>query len=118
MATIDGLLTEAEVIGRRAWFVQDVAISDRTDTTVTLRFVIDAHLFVQVFFSQRTGRQSLALIGPAGRLFGWDWEHGRWHRHPFGQSEQHEPMPDWAPVQPLTQFMTVVEELLINYELI
>lgn len=118
MATIEDLIAEAESLGRQAWFVQGVEIRDRTDTTITLRLVIDGHLFVQVFFSQRTRRQSLALIGPAGRLFGWDWEHGCWHRHPFGQSDRHEMMPEWAPVHPLSQFMTAVEELLIIHGLL
>lgn len=118
MADIDDLLAEVEAIGSRAWFVQNIEIVDRTDATITLRFIIDARLFVQAFFSERTGRQSLALIGPAGRLFGWDWEHGSWHRHPFGQSEQHEMMTSWAPVQPLSQFMAAVEELLVFHGLI
>lgn len=118
MATIDDLLVEADLIGSRVWLVRNVEISDRTDTTITLRLVIDEHLFVQVFFSQRTGRQSLALIGPVGRLFGWDREHGRWHVHPFGQSEQHEPMLTWVPARPLSQFMAAVEELVIIHGLV
>lgn len=118
MAIIDDLLAEADLIGRQAWFVQNVEVSDRTDATITLRLVIDAHLFVQVFFSQRTGRHSLALIGPVGRLFGWDWEHGGWHLHPFGRSEQHEPMPTWVPERPLSQFMAEVEELVIVHGLL
>lgn len=112
MTTNDDLLAEAETIGSETWFIQDVEIVDRTDATVTVRLFIDAHLFVQVFFSQRSWRQSLALIGPAGRIFGWDWEHGDWHSHPFGHSEEHEMMSDWAPARRLAQFMAAVEELL------
>ena len=67
-AAIDGLLAEAEEITQRSWFVENFEVSDRTDTTITLHFFIDAHLLVQVFFSQRSERLSLALIGPAGRL--------------------------------------------------
>ena len=117
-AAIDGLLAEAEEFTQRSWFAQDFEVSDRTDTTITLHFFIDAHLFVQVFFSQRSERLSLALIGPAGRLYGWDRENGSWHRHPFGQSEDHKLMPEGAPVHPLPQFMASVEELLVNHGLV
>jgi hypothetical protein len=61
---------------------------------------------------------NLALISQGGRLYGRDYEHGTWHRHPFGQSEQHEPTPEGMSAQPLTQFMTEVEEILIVHDLI
>ena len=117
-AAIDGLLAEAEEFTQRSWFVQDFEVSDRTDTTITLHFFIDAHLLVQVFFSQRSERLSLALIGPAGRLYAWDRENGSWHRHPFGHSEHHELTSGGALTRPLTQFMASVEELLVRHGLV
>ena len=45
-------------------------------------------------------------------------EHGTWHRHPFGQAEQHEPTPEGMSAQPLTQFMTEIEEILVVHDLI
>ena len=75
-------------------------------------------LFVQVFFSQRSRRLSFALVGAAGRFYGRDREHGLWHRHPFGQPAQHEPTPEGMSAQPISQFLTEVEEILYAHDLI
>ena len=116
--TIDELLLEALAARDRFWFVQTLQIRDRTDATVTLRFTIGPDLFVQVFFSQRSGRLSFALVGTAGRLYGRDREHGLWHRHPFGQPERHTPTPEGMSSQPIGQFLTEVEEILYTHDLI
>jgi hypothetical protein len=116
--TIDELLLDALAARDRFWFVQTLQIRERTDATVTLRFTIGPTLFVQVFFSERSGRLSFALVGAAGRLYGRDREHGLWHRHPFGQSAQHEPTPEGMSSQPISQFLTEVEEILYAHDLI
>jgi hypothetical protein len=116
--TIDELLIEALAARDRFWFVQTLHVRERTDATITLRFTIAPELFVQVFFSQRSGRLSFAFVGASGRLYGRDREHGFWHRHPFGQSEQHEPTPEGMSSQPLNQFLTEVEEILCAHDLI
>jgi hypothetical protein len=116
--TIDALVIEALAAKDRFWFVQTFKVIERTDATVTLHFIIDPGLFVQVFFSQRSGRLSFALISTSGRLYGRDREHGLWHRHPFEQPEQHEPTPTGMSPQPITQFLTEVEEILVKNDLI
>ena len=70
METIDQLVQEATEALAQFWFVQRLDVVERTDQTVTLQLVIDNKLRVQAFLSQRSGRLSLALIGPAGRLYG------------------------------------------------
>jgi hypothetical protein len=116
--TIDELLVEALAATDRFWFVQTLQVRERTDATVTLRFIIGPAVFVQVFFSQRSRRLSFAMVGTSGRLYGRDREHGFWHRHPFGQSEQHEPTPEGMSSQPISQFLTEVEEILCTQNLI
>jgi len=83
-----------------------------------LHFAISSDLFVQIFFSQRSGRCSLTLVGNAGRLYGRDRENGVWHRHPFGQPEKHEPTPEGMSPQPITQFLSEVGKILIENDLI
>lgn len=117
METIDELLVEAAAATDRFWFVRELQIIDRTDSTATVHFVIDSDLFVQIFLSQRTGRLSLALVGPSGRLYGRDREQGSWHRHPFGHSEIHEVTPEGMSSQPVMQFIAEVEDLLIAHAL-
>lgn len=116
--TIDDLIFEAHDASGRFWFVQGFNTVEQTNATVTLHLTIGPSLFVQAFFSQNSRRLNLALISQGGSLYGRDYEHGTWHRHPFGQSEQHEPTPEGMSAQPLTQFMTEVEEILIEHGLI
>ena len=81
-------------------------------------FTIAFDLFVQVFLSERSGRFSLVLVSPSGRLYGRDQEQGLWHRHPFGDADQHESTPEGMSSQPIIQFLTEVEEILVENELI
>lgn len=116
--TVDSLISEALKAKDRFWFIDTFQIKDRTDTTITLHFSIYPELFVQIFFSERSKRFSLALIGRLGRLYGRDYEHGSWHLHPFGQTEQHIPMPEGMSPQPLMQFLAEVEQILVANDLL
>jgi len=116
--TIDDLFSEAREARDRFWFVQDLNIIEQTNATVTLHLTIGSDLFVQAFLSQSSQRLSFALIGPSGRLYGRDHEHGKWHRHPLSGPEQHESTPEGMSARPFTQFMAEVEEILVEHELI
>lgn len=116
--TIEDLLVEFHAIGHRFWFVQDARVVDQTDVAITLRFRITDQLFVQVFLNQKGGRFNLALINPSGRLYGRDWEHGYWHRHPFAATHLHEATPEGMSSQPLTRFLTEVETILLENALL
>jgi len=110
---IDELVIESLTAKERFWFIDDLQI-ERTDSTVTLRFIIAPNLFIQVFFSQTSERFSLALIATSGRIYGRDKEHGFWHLHPFGNPEHHEPTPEGMSPQPIIQFLAEVEEILVD----
>lgn len=118
MLTNDELLAEAAAAAQQFWFIRELQIVDRTDHTVTIHFIVSPDLFVQVFQSQRSSRVSLALVGPAGRLYGRDCEHGVWHQHPFARVDAHELTPQGVSPRLIMQFMAEVEELLVTYELI
>ncbi len=115
---INDLLSESEAARDRFWFIANCYIKERTDQTVTIHFTIASDLFVQIFYSERSGRLNLALIGSSGRLYGRDREHGYWHLHPFGQPEIHQPAPEGMSPRPIIQFLTEVEELLVDHDLI
>ena len=102
--TINDLLAEALAAKDQFWFIERLLMKERTDETVTLHFIIGSELFVQVFYSERSGRFNLALIGPGGRLYGRDREHGYWHLHAFGQSEKHQPTPEGMSPRPVINF--------------
>lgn len=116
--SVEELIDEALAITERFWFIQATHIVERTERTITIHFRISSTLFVQAFFSERSQRLHFALVGSVGRLYGRDREQGVWHRHPFGEVEEHEPTPEGMSAQSLTEFMTEVEELLLIHDLI
>lgn len=113
--TIDELIAEAAEVREHFWFIQSFKVTDRTDATVTLHFVIAPDLFVQIFFSQRSRRCSLTLASNAGGMYRRDREHGIWHRHPFEQPDKHELTPEGMSI---TQFLAEVGKILIENDLI
>lgn len=54
-----------------------------------MRIILSPELFIDVFYSVRTQRIDFALIKETERIFGIDNLNG-WHRHPFGEVEQHQ----------------------------
>jgi len=118
MDEIDELVRQTEFAVHRCWFVQVVRVFDRTNSTITLHLEIGDTLFVQVFFSQRSQRLNLALVGSGGRLYGRDREHGVWHEHPFHDPDRHEPTPLGMSSDPVAQFLSEVEEVLVANGLI
>lgn len=115
---IEDILAEFYTTSQRFWFIQEALLIERTDVTITLHFRITPQLLVQAFLSERSGRFSLALIGPSGRLYGRDMERGRWHRHPFDSPQSHEATPEGMSSQPLIQFLAEVEEILLANDLL
>jgi hypothetical protein len=118
METVEQLLIESVAAAERFWFIRSWRVTDRTNSTATVRFEIDAGFFVQVFLSERSSRLSLALIGPSERLYGRDLERGKWHRHPFGSQDVHEATLEGMSSQPVTQFMTEGEDILLSNDLL
>ncbi|MEZ4768799.1 MAG: hypothetical protein R2844_10300 [Caldilineales bacterium] len=118
MDEIDGLILEAQAASDRFWYVQSLKVSERTDATLTLHLLISDHLFVQIFFSNRSQRLSLALVGPGGRVYGRDREAGVWHMHRFEDADHHHPTPEGMSASVVAQFLAEVEEILVNNDLI
>ncbi|MFQ5632597.1 MAG: hypothetical protein ACE5I1_27835, partial [bacterium] len=75
-------------------------------------------LFVQVYYSSRNERLNFALLGTSGRLYGRDREHGVWHRHPFEDPGRHESTPEGMSSKPIMQFLSEVETIIIDNDLI
>lgn len=116
--TINELIIESEQAKDRFWFVQALEVVEHTAQTITLHFLIRPTLFVQVYYSVRSGRFNFALIGASGRLYGRDREQGQWHLHSFEQPYLHESTPEGMSSQPIHQFLTEVETILIENDLI
>ena len=103
---------------RRYAFVQWTIKVDETRYSIKYRLHIEADLFVQVYFNERSGTIGLALIHRGQRLYGRDCEAGRWHRHPDDEPTVHDASPDGARVVSLEEFLAEVQDVLIRNDLI
>ena len=74
--------------------------------------------FVQAFIGEITGSLYFALIEGRYRIFGMDRESGEWHDHPFGTPEKHENLEEGLDPKPLLKFLSRVEEILLEENLI
>jgi hypothetical protein len=118
VSTIEELLREARKAYERFWFVQSLIEVERTASTITVHLIIGPELYVQAYLSELSGRLSLALVDPSGRLYGRNRERGTWHQHPFDDPDLHEPTPEGMSPRPLLQFMAEVEAIVLENELI
>ena len=112
------LWTEAQEALERVWFVQSVEETERTGFTLSVRLRIQSGLFVQAFIGELSGSLYLALIQGDRRIFGVDREGGDWHVHPFTHPHDHEPLPQGLEPKPLLKFLSQVEDLLLQRQLL
>ena len=112
------LWTEAQEALERVWFVQSVEETERTGFTLSVRLWIQSGLFVQAFVGELSGSLYLALIQGERRIFGIDREGGDWHVHPFAHPHDHEPLPQGLEPNPLLKFLSQVEDLLQQQQLL
>ena len=115
---IKELHAEAQEAMDGCWFIQSMQVMDRTDSTLTLKFNIRIDLFVHVFLGETTGTLYFALIHGGHRIFGIDRASGGWHQHPFEAPHRHVPFPQGLEPKPLLTFLSMVEALLIQHDLL
>jgi hypothetical protein len=118
MYTIDDLYGEALEAVDRVWFVQSMKTVERTDVTISFRLSIRPDLFVHVMLGDLTGSLYFALIERGQRIFGIDRRAGEWHAHPYDAPHQHAPFPEGLEPKPLLSFLSRVEDILIEHDLL
>jgi len=118
MYSKNDLLGEAREAAQKVWFVQSIKMVERTDFIVSLRLEIRREIFVQVFLGELTGSLYFALIDRGQRIFGMDRESGEWHLHPYDTPHCHIPLEESPEPKPLLKFLSRVEDLLEQHELL
>jgi len=116
--SIEDLTLEAQEGLDRFWFIQRIRFFNRTDETIATRLYIRDDLFIQAFKGQLTQSLYLALIDGNRRIFGIDYESGEWHVHPYESPHKHEPYPEGLEARPLMKFLSIIETLLIEQDLL
>lgn len=112
------LRSEAREALADIWFVQRLEELERTDLTISLRLYIHPDLFVQAFLGEQSGSLYFALVESGRRIFGIDREAEHWHLHPYDNPSNHKPLPEGLGPQPLLSFLTRVENLLLEHNLL
>jgi hypothetical protein len=74
--------------------------------SISIRVPITSGGFVNAFLNAQTGTTAFAFILEGKRIFGAD-NTGGWHLHPFGNSEQHQPI---SHTMPFVEFIAAIEE--------
>ncbi len=118
MYRITDLISEAYEASDNIWFVQSLSIVERTDATVSLRLHIRQDIFIQVFIGELSDSLYFALIEANQRIFGIDKEAGQWHLHPYENPHKHEPLDEELDPKPLLKFLSKVEKLIFEYDLL
>ena len=112
------LLSEAQVAHEKVWFVQSLEVRERTDSTLSLRLHIRSRLFVHAFIGEITGSLYFALIEGNHRIYGIDRESDNWHLHPFEAPHKHKLFEPGLGPKPLLGFLTKVEKVLVENNLL
>ncbi len=102
----------------QVWFVQSLIEQRRTKRTLSFRLDIGTGLFVQVFVGMRTDVLYFSLVKDEQRIFGIDREQDKWHRHPYHAPELHEPLAEGLEPRPLFTFLSQVERLIWEHDLL
>ncbi|MEW5830305.1 MAG: hypothetical protein AB1846_15565 [Chloroflexota bacterium] len=70
--------------------VQSIALNTTSETTIRFRIVLVDNSFIDVFFNEKLGKASYAVIKNGSRIFGAD-NTGGWHWHPREDPSDHVP---------------------------
>jgi hypothetical protein len=112
------LQTEAFDALDEFWFAQSVQNIESTAYHFALRLYIAPGFFVQAFLGKQSGSLYFAVIKDEQRIFGIDREDDEWHMHPYGESGQHEPLPQGLEPKPLLRFLSKVEQLIMDHNIL
>ncbi len=90
--SVDAFRIEVHRVALRTFPDAQWELQEQNQFRLKARILLSPGLFIDVFYGARTRRIDFALIQGADRVFGMDNLNG-WHRHPFGEAEQHMPIP-------------------------
>lgn len=111
-------IREIELAAVQYAFVQNVVRVDETRYSVKYRLHIDADLFVQLYFNERSGTVGMTLLDRGQRLYGRDRYAGQWHRHSALSPHHHDNSPEGSKTVNVSEFLAEVQDILITAGLI
>ena len=93
-------------------------ISNPRPTTLLCACTLRQDSSFRRFLGKQSGSLYFAVIKDEQRIFGIDREDDTWHIHPYGESGQHEPLPQGLEPKPLLKFLAKVEQLIMDHNIL
>ncbi len=88
----------------------NLEIVEKSMVRLKARYHIGVSLFIDIFYAIRTEKVSFAVVQKGERVFGID-NLGRWHCHPFGKPENHEPIDEPSIEEIVSQCTSAINEI-------
>lgn len=98
-------------------FITGICIIDKNEEAIKARLVIDESFFVQIYVNIVTGTCNFVLVLNNQRVYGRDCQDGRWHRHPFEDSESHDFGEEGTREISIREFLWEVQEIVDRMEI-
>lgn len=95
-------------------FVRAITMWERTPNTLKIRLAITNECFVQIYFNARKDWTSYTLILRDARIYGRDNDGHGWHRHPYGNPQDHDFSAEGMRPVTFREFLEEIQEILIN----
>lgn len=83
---------------------------EKRTTIFEARVWLDEETFIEVYFNSLTERKNYALVCRQQRVMGYD-NYKFWHRHPFGEAQEHIPCNEPAFEEVIAEMKEIVEML-------
>ena len=87
--SVDAFQAKVQDLAGQHFPTSEPEVQEANRLRLKMRIVLSPDMFIDVFYGVSKKRIDFALIKAADRVFGIDNLRG-WHRHPFGEVEQHE----------------------------
>jgi len=112
MQTIDELLTLADDALVKYSYYQQREILHQGRGHVKFRLYISRNLFVQVNRNEVANLTNMVLLQDFKRIYARDEYHGKWHRHPISDPDDHNHSDEGSKSVSLDTFLSEVDSIL------
>lgn len=118
MPTIEELLAIANDALIKHSYYQRREILHQGRGHVKFRLYISRNLFVQVNRNEIVNLTNMVLLQDFKRIYARDEYHGKWHRHPISDPDDHNHTKEGSRQVTLNEFLLEVDSILKEKELI
>lgn len=112
--TTEQLTYEIETTAERFSYLVQTEILLRTPHTLKMRLHIGAGIYIQIYHNIQKNLVNYVLVMGGTRIYGRDQDGGIWHRHTVEDPDGHDLSEEGQRPIALEEFLTEIEEILLN----